>query len=45
MNFYFHPEAENEFTEAIDYYEEIETGLGYDFAGEVLLCAVFDRRG
>ena len=38
MNFSFHPEAESEFNEAIDYYEEIEHGLGYDFAGEVYLC-------
>ena len=35
MNFNFHPEAEIEFNEAIDYYEKIETGLGYDFAIEV----------
>ncbi len=35
MNYSFHPEAEVEFTEAIDYYEERERGLGYDFAVEV----------
>ena len=35
MNFYFHPEAEEELNNAIDYYEEIEPGLGYDFALEV----------
>lgn len=35
MSFSFHPEAENEFNEAIDYYEDIEPGLGYDFAIEV----------
>ncbi len=35
MSFQFHPEAEIEFNEAIDYYERIETGLGYDFAMEV----------
>jgi len=35
MKFAFHPEAEIEFNEAIDYYEEIELGLGYDFAIEV----------
>jgi hypothetical protein len=35
MNFFFHPEAEEEFNQAIDYYEEIEPGLGYDFALEV----------
>ncbi|NBF40425.1 MAG: type II toxin-antitoxin system RelE/ParE family toxin [Spirochaetes bacterium] len=38
MNFSFHPEAENEFNDAIDYYEKVERGLGYDFAGEVYLC-------
>lgn len=36
MNFVFHPEAEAEFQFAIDYYEEVEPGLGYDFALEVL---------
>lgn len=35
MRFAFHPEAEAEFNEAIDYYEEIEPGLGLDFALEV----------
>ena len=35
MTFAFHPEAEAEFNEAIEYYEEIEPGLGYDFALEV----------
>lgn len=35
MNFWFHPEAETEFNEAIDYYESIDPGLGYDFAWEV----------
>jgi len=35
MTYSFHPEAEIEFNKAIDYYEEIETGLGYDFAIEV----------
>ena len=35
MNYSFHPEAEVEFTEAIEYYEEKELGLGYDFAVEV----------
>ena len=31
----FHPEAETEFNEAIDYYEECEPGLGEDLAIEV----------
>ncbi len=35
MSFSFHPEAEKELNEAIDYYEEIESGLGLDFAIEV----------
>ena len=35
MSFSFHPEAEEEFNKAIEYYEDIEPGLGYDFALEV----------
>ena len=35
MTFSFHPEAEKEFLEAINYYEDRERGLGYDFAIEV----------
>ena len=35
MTFSFHPEAEAEFNKAIDYYEETEPGLGFDFAIEV----------
>ena len=35
MKWSFHPEAETEFHEAIDYYEECESGLGADFAIEV----------
>jgi Plasmid stabilisation system protein. len=35
MTFSFHPEAEEEFNAAIDYYEEREIGLGYDFSVEV----------
>lgn len=35
MTFSFHPEAEEEFSAAIEYYEERETGLGYDFSVEV----------
>ena len=35
MNFTFHPEAEQEFNNAVNYYEDIESGLGYDFAIEV----------
>ena len=35
MKYSFHPEAEAEFVQAIDYYEDCEAGLGYDFAVEV----------
>ncbi len=32
MKFSFHPEAEKEFDESIEYYENIRPGLGYEFA-------------
>ncbi len=35
MKYGFHPEAEEEFLSAVDYYESCELGLGYDFAIEV----------
>lgn len=35
MSFVLHPEAETEFNQAIEYYEELETGLGYDLAIEI----------
>lgn len=35
MIFSFHPEAEEEFSQAIEYYENNEPGLGYDFSIEV----------
>lgn len=35
MSFSFHPESEKEFNKAIEYYEDIDLGLGYDFALEV----------
>gem|GEM_PF-2469788 len=35
MTFSFHPAAEAEFNKAIDYYEEIESGPGFDFTIEV----------
>lgn len=35
MKWAFHPEAETEFYETIDYYEECESGLGEDFSIEV----------
>lgn len=34
MTFSFHPEAEAEFFDAIEYYEACRRGLGYDFAVE-----------
>ena len=34
MTFSFHPEADTELFEAIDYYEECEAGLGCDFSIE-----------
>jgi len=34
MKYLFHPEAEAEFAQAVEYYEEYEEGLGYDFAVE-----------
>ncbi len=35
MNYSFHPEAEEEFSNAVDYYEEHKFGLGSEFAIEV----------
>ena len=35
MNVLFHSDAELEFNAAIDYYEAIENGLGYDFSLEI----------
>jgi len=35
MNYFFHPEAEEEFNNQIDYYEECKKGLGLEFANEV----------
>ena len=35
MKYAFHPEAKAEFLAAIDFYEDREPGLGYDFAIEV----------
>ncbi len=35
MTFSFHPEADAEFTKAIDHCEDCEIGLGYDFSIEV----------
>ncbi|MFZ2957616.1 MAG: type II toxin-antitoxin system RelE/ParE family toxin [Candidatus Ozemobacteraceae bacterium] len=35
MKYSFHPEAEAEFIEAINYFEEVEAELGYEFSIEV----------
>jgi len=35
MTYSFHPDAKLELNEAIDYYENVESSLGYDFAIEV----------
>jgi len=35
VKYSFHPQAEAEFIQAIEYYEECEAGLGCDFAVEV----------
>ncbi len=37
MTFSFHPDAEIEFNQSIDYYENIRAGLGHDFAVETYL--------
>ena len=35
MSFRLHPEAERELHEAVDYYEDVEPGLGYDLSVEI----------
>jgi len=35
MNYSFQPEAETEFLEAIDYYENCDEGLGLEFSREI----------
>lgn len=35
MKYSFHPAAKNELTEAIDYYEDCQLGLGLEFAKEI----------
>ena len=35
MKFSFHPDAEKEFFDAIDYYEECRANLGLDFWGGI----------
>ncbi len=40
MNYRFLPDAEADFNEAVEYYEECQTGLGADFASEVHLTII-----
>jgi toxin ParE1/3/4 len=35
MRFFFHPQADEDFDEALRYYEDCQPGLGLDFAEEV----------
>jgi hypothetical protein len=35
VRFYFHPRADEEFDEAVEYYEDCQVGLGLEFAEEV----------
>lgn len=35
MKYSFHPQAKTELNEAIDYYEECQEGLGYQFLNEI----------
>ena len=47
MKVRFHPDAEHEFEEAFDFYDECETGLGLRFAKEIqrgieLICGFPD---
>lgn len=38
MTFSFHPEARFELISSVDYYEDIQTGLGLKFMDEILLA-------
>ena len=35
MKFFFHPDANKEFAEAVSYYDECQSGLGLEFAEEL----------
>ncbi len=45
MKYTFHPDAELEFEDAIDYYEKRQNGLGYDFAFEVFSAIKRIKKG
>ena len=38
MKYSFHPTAETELTQAVDYYNECQHGLGLEFAKEIYLA-------
>jgi hypothetical protein len=38
LNYFFHPDAERELTEAIAYYDVCQPGLGLEFAKEIFLA-------
>jgi len=40
MNFYFHPEAEQELLQVVSYYENCRPGLGIEFSHEVYLAII-----
>ena len=35
MKFYFHPDAQAEFDKAVEYYEQLQPGLGIELAEEI----------
>jgi len=39
MKYPFHPDAVEEFTQAVEYYESCGAGLGYDFALEAYMSS------
>ncbi|MBU4285398.1 MAG: type II toxin-antitoxin system RelE/ParE family toxin, partial [Verrucomicrobia bacterium] len=41
MKFHFHPEANAEFDQAVEHYEQLQFGLGLEFAEEV--CGAIAR--
>lgn len=45
MNYVFHPEAKQEFFDAIDYYQSQQAGLGEDFYAEIMDTVARIARG